>query len=791
MTISRFFCSFCILFCVPFLSYSQEIKISGYIKDQSNGEPLIGATVISFKGHNGTSSNSLGFYNISVKRAIGDTLVFSFVGYKQDTMFVNFIQDTTINVSLFAGIDLKEVSVFPDKTHSFGIRKAGLLHIPMSTYKELPSFMERDAIKSLQLLPGIASGLEGQSGLVVRGGGFDQNLFLLDGVPLYHVNHLGNYLSVFEVEALSDIKIFKGAFPASYGSRLSSITDIRIREGNKHSLKGSLSAGLISSSLILEGPIVKGKSSFLISVRRFWPDLVIMPLSSNLLEGATVGYNYFDNIIKVTHELSKNNKLYLSFYAGRDNYKTIFKEKNTSSVTKAYNKQTWGNLLLTGKWVHIYTPDLFGEITAGYTRYSSETSNIYEFSTSVGEYTEDHSIKKLSGVSDLNISGSFEYSPGNNIDLNFGAGSVLHFFDPGSSVYSSNIDGVQLEKDLIKNIKLRALESYIYTDNVFSITNNFALDLGLRWSTYFVEGEFFNSFEPRLSSTIFINDVYSLSVSYNRMQQYLHIISSSGQGIPSDLWMPSTSLIPPQQSSQISFSISRSFTKKGVEISLEGYFKEQSNLSTLKEGVSIFVGRDSWESKIENKGRGMSKGLELLVQKTKGSTTGWVSYTISKTTRKFPGINEGLSYPFKYDRRHDLSFVIKKKISNNIDLAATWIYGSGLPVNLALGKYRTVTTKDYINNSGDIFRFDQDAYIYGSKNSIRMRAYHRLDLGINFHKEKPKGKRTWSFSIYNLYNRQNPLYYYVDYPENESQMKIYQKSLFPIMPSISYLYRFN
>jgi len=316
-------------------SLAQEVLVSGFVKDSDSAEPLIGAYISCHENKYITSTNNFGYFTTKIKQGTNDSLIISFIGYRTDTVRLNTKSDTTIVVWLQAGVTLEEVSVVANISQIAGREQMSLLHVLISDFKVLPSFVERDAIKSLQLLPGIASGSEGQSGLNVRGGSPDQNLFLLDGVTLYHVNHLGNYLSVFETEALKDIKLFKGAFPARYGSRLSSVVDIRVKDGNKYSTHGNLSLGLLSTGVLLEGPIKKEKSSFLFSFRRFWPDIFMLPLSSIALDGGAIGYTFYDNIIKTNYEITSKDKMFLSFYFGRDAYSTNIHKKKSSSETDA------------------------------------------------------------------------------------------------------------------------------------------------------------------------------------------------------------------------------------------------------------------------------------------------------------------------------------------------------------------------------------------------------------------------------------------------------------------------
>lgn len=797
MRIKTFYLNISILLLLNCATNAQNVKISGFVRDSLSGEPLIGAYVINPEISSVTATNNFGFFSATLRSNTDEKIIFRFIGYKTDTLEYKAAKDTTVNVLLAPGISLGEVIVTGRISRIENREQMSLLHIQVSDFKILPAFVERDAIKSLQLLPGVASGGEGQSGLNVRGGSPDQNLFLLDGIPLYHVNHLGNYLSVFETEALKDIKLFKGAFPARYGSRLSSIVDIRVKDGNKYSTKGTFSLGLLSGSVLLEGPIKKGKSSYLFSFRRFWPDLFMVPLSSMALDGGSVGYNFYDNIFKINNEISLKDKIYFSFYFGRDSYNTVLREDQNSSKTTVINRIKWGNILFSTRWTHVFGPDLFSEFTVGYTNYRNSNTLKYDYSKPSSNISESIQSRYFSGVNDFNINTAFEYTPLSKIMFRFGGGTIYHIFNPGTALYKSNFEGLQNNEELIDNPKINAIENYLYAENEIKPLKFIDLNLGIRWSGYKTPSKFYNSFEPRFSTTIMVGELFAISASYSKMQQYIHLLSNSGLGLTSDLWMPSTANIIPEKSNQVAVGISKSIGNTGLDISIEGYVKKMTGMITFKEGSAFYSGTEVWEDKIEPNGNGDSKGLEILLQKTKGKMTGWISYTLSKSTRQFDNINMGLSYPYNYDRLHDLSIVLKRKLNENIDFSATWIYRSGLPVTLAIGKYQAITTKNYYDNTGSIYSYNEYAHLYEGKNGFRMRNYHRLDVGINFHKEKKRGTRTWSLNIYNVYNRKNPLYYYIDYPEYKTQsqgttprMKVIQKSLFPIMPTITYSFKF-
>jgi hypothetical protein len=795
---------------VTFQLNAQEIRISGHINDSSSGEPLIGANVANKVSNTGVATNNYGFFTLPVKTKNDMSLEFSYIGYEAVKISIDVIlADTIINVGLTPGVELDEVVVTAGSTRIASIEQMSLMHVQISDFKLLPSLGESDAIKSLQLLPGVSTGGEGQSGLNIRGGSFDQTLFLLDGVPLYHVNHLGNYLSVFETEALKDIKLYKGAFPARYGGRLSSVIDIRTKEGNKYSTKGNFSLGLLSSSILLEGPIVKGKSSYIISFRRFWPDLLTVPIGKLVWDnGIALGYNFYDNIVKYNHEFSNKDKIFLSYYGGRDAYRTVFKEKQATSVMTTADRIKWGNQLVSAKWTHIFGPALFSEFTAGFTNYRNSHIVSYDYNETTSNLTELSYTEQLSSINDLSLNTGFEYSPIETLGFKFGGGMVYHLFTPGQTTYITDFIDTERSEETFGNDRHNTVENFLYSEVEYSPSDYLDFNIGMRWTGYGTGTNYYQSFEPRLAATFNVKNLLDVSASYSTMQQYIHLLTSSGTGMTSDLWLPSTSGVPPEKSEQFALGISKTIGQTGLSVSIEGYTKKMSGLVSFKEGASFFAGTESWEDKLEIGGEGRSKGIEFLVQKSTGKTTGWISYTLSKTTRQFENINNGREYPFSYDKPHDLAIVLKRQLTDNIDFSASWVYSTGLPVTIALSKYKTVTTTDQANaNYPEMFLSLNDyAYLYGNKNSFRMRDYHRLDVGFNFSKEKKHGTRVWSVNIYNVYNRKNAIYYYfgntyetvkgIDEYGNhysyieETGYRLKQMSYFPLMPSFTYSYRF-
>ncbi len=771
------------------LQAKAQVVISGYVNDCVTGERLIGANVYEANSYTGTVTNAFGFFSLKIKSSSNTKLIFSYIGYKKQRIFLPQNIDTLLNICLVPGSELQEVKVS-------GIRQIedrpeiGTVNLSLNSIKHIPALGgEPDVIKALQLLPGVQGGDEGKSGLYVRGGSPDQNLMLLDDVPLYYVNHMGGFVSTFNVDAISDVKLIKGGFPARYGSRLSSVVDVRMKEGNMKEFHGAGTIGMITTKLMLEGPIIKDTMSYLISFRRFMYDLLMRPATYLITKGASMGYNFYDFNAKLNYKPNANNRFYLSFYGGDDKFIAKMKFKDDNYKAKIWNK--WGNLLGAGRWNHIFSPVLFANTTLTYTR--------YRYATYANSTTEDMESENsfLSAIRDINGKIDFEYSPINPLKIRFGINGIIHKYIPTSTSYKQVIDGKTKIDTIYNEYTATAYEWNSYIENEFHLGHVISGNLGLRYSNYQINDTTFHAFEPRAVLNIKFLPTTSLKLSYSYMQQYIHLLTSSGAGMSVDYWVPSTSVLSPEKSHLYSAGIAH--TRREVEFSVEGYYKTMQNLISFAEGIAYLGGSGSWQSKVDNKGEGTSYGVEFLAQKKTGQLTGWMSYTWSETTRQFEQQNFGKPYSFKYDRRHSLNMTASYKISDRINVAATWIFGTGNPITLALSHHYVID--DAMSQENTSIEPGHDltgGWEYGSKNSFRMRSYHRLDIGVNFTKKKRWGERTWNISIYNLYNRQNPYFYDLMTPYeaeeigdwNDKSLRYYQQSLFPFMPSVSYNIKF-
>ena len=810
-SMKKLFCLCLLLACTTV--FAQKYTISGYIEDATTGEKLISATVFETNKTLGTVSNTYGFYSLTLPSDSVE-IQCSYIGYNPVVKKILLDKDIAINFSLQPAVDLEEVVVRSSSTEKVTEKtQMSTIEVPIQQIKSLPALGgEVDILKVIQLLPGVQSGSEGSSGIYVRGGGPDQNLILLDGVPVYNVSHLFGFFSVFNADAVKNISIIKGGYPARYGGRLSSVLTINMKEGNMKEFHGEGSIGLISSKLTLEGPIIRDKTSFIISGRRTYLDLLTRPIikAANKQNGTsgTAGYYFYDVNAKVNHKISDKDRLFLSFYAGRD--KGFFVDEYEGEYTGDYRTEYkdkedlglgWGNSIAALRWNHQFSPKLFANTTLTYTNYDFLTKQ--ESSYERTNYAPDSTFTELnsstfqygSKIKDWGGKIDFDYVPSPQHYFRFGVNGIYHTFEPGVLAFNETSDFGTIDTSFSADV-INGTEAYVYIEDDIKITPRLKSNVGLHASLFNVDGETYTSLQPRISVRYMINENWSAKVSYANMTQYLHLLSTSGLSLPTDLWVPSTDSIGPQNSWQVAGGLAHTFQvkeKDDYEISIEGYYKEMNNLITYKEGASYILVADSWENKV-TVGKGWSYGAEFFLQKKKGRTTGWVGYTLSWTWRQFDEINFGEKYPYKYDRRHDLSIAVVHEINDRIDITGAFVYGTGNSITLPLSTYDSYPNYilDYGDNQngGYYNSYNNEVYQYGGKNNYRMAAYHRLDIGVNFHKKKKWGERTWSFSVYNTYNRKNPFFIYRGIDRNTNQDAFQQVSLFPVIPSFSYAFKF-
>ena len=803
-----------LVFLIQTLS-AANLTISGFISDQTSGETLLNGSIYDFKSGKGSVSNSYGFYSLSLPAGEVE-LRCSYVGYLTQNLHFLLTKDTTINIRLQPSTELSTVTVYGGSSRKeFGVLGAqmGAIEVPISQIKSIPAlFGETDVLKALQLLPGVQGGTEGSAGLYVRGGGPDENLLLLDGVPVYNVNHMGGFFSVFNADALKNVTLYKGNFPARFSSRLSSVIDIRMNDGNAKEIHGNVSVGIITSKFNLEGPIIKDKTTFNLSYRRTYGDLIIKPAmwyaaqKQNNGNSYSAGYYFYDLNAKITHKISDTDKLFLSLYSGDDDISMDLKNDYSTGGQNGYNVTSlgmkWGNLISAFRWNHIINSKLFMNTTASYTRYRFNmlvgNEDKHKTSSETAFTDTKFELGYMSGISDYALRTDFDYTPLPGHDVKFGASYVNHTFRPGVQVFNYSITQtttVSVDTTLgDKNV--RGHEVNLYAEDNLSIGSFVKANVGVNYSMFQVQGQFYHSLEPRLSARLLLSDKLSLKAGYASMSQYIHLLSNSNLSLPTDLWVPVTKRIVPMNSKQYSVGLFYNLNDV-VDLSVESYYKSMDNLIEYKDGAGFGASTTGWEDKV-SMGRGWSYGVEFRAQKTVGKTTGWLAYTWSKAERKFdkPGqeINNGNVFPAKYDRRHNISLTMNHKFSDRFDLSGTWVYYSGNCGTLATQQYKAVNIPDL--DWQDVSTID---YV-SERNNYRLPAYHRMDIGFNWHKKKKHGVRTWNFSLYNAYNQKNPFIVRQSYsndlvynPATNSydSRKIFVKtSIFPIIPSISYSYKF-
>lgn len=761
----------------------QKATISGYIRDADTRESLIGANVFDLRKSLGSSSNTYGFFSLTLP-VDSVNLNISYVGYQGKSISFYLRKDTVLDISLSARGMMDEIVVSAEKYEAIQeVSQMSSINVPIEQIKSLPALLgEVDVLKILQLLPGVQSGNEGTSGLYVRGGGPDQNLILLDGVPVYNVSHLFGFFSVFNADAINNVQLIKGGFPARYGGRLSSVLDISMKEGNMQRFQAEGSVGIVASRLTLEGPIIKDKTSFIVSGRRTYIDVLTRPLTRLALQGnGTAGYYFYDLNAKINHKFSDRSRLFLSSYMGDDRAFTRFKDFNITSEGRTdINTQfglNWGNLTAALRWNYVINPKFFSNTTLTYSRYRFDVGVNFDYLFTPNSGPKQEQIfanRYFSGIEDLGAKVDFEYVPNPNHFIRFGTNYIHHTFNPGVTSVRSG----QAIDTTFGATKLGAHELAFYVEDDFKIGSRLKINPGLHFSVFQPGSRVYTSLQPRFSGRYLLSDKVSLKASYANMAQFIHLLTNSGIGLPTDLWVPSTDRIAPQRSWQVAAGIAYNLGNN-YEFSVEGYYKEMFNLIEYKEGASFIDSSGDWQDKVEV-GDGDSYGAEVFLQKKKGRLTGWIGYTLSWTNRQFDNLNFGRPFPYKYDRRHDIGIATVYDVSEKIDVSGTWVYGTGNALSLPNAIYPVGD-----GNSWPFF-----AQHYGERNSFRMAAYHRLDLSINFKTKKPRGYRTWSFGLYNAYSRMNPFFVDLSY-DRRGNRRFIQYSLFPVIPAVSYNFKFT
>ena len=765
-------------------SFAQErFTISGTISDAENGETLIGATVFVAEAGTGTTTNEYGFYSITLEGGDSVRVEFSYVGFQSEvrTLFLN--EDQILNIELGTGVQLEEVVV---KANSYQEQlNSTEMSVEVITTKEaklVPVLLgESDIIKTIQLKPGIPSGAEGTTGLYVRGGGTDQNLIVLDEAIVYNANHLFGFFSTFNTDAVKDLKLYKGGYPAQYGGRLSSVIDVKLKEGNNKKFSGTGGVGLIASRLTLEGPIQKGKSSFIVSGRRTYFDLITRGINNANSDNEDFtqipDYFFYDLNTKVNFQLSEKDRLYLSGYFGRDVFGF-----NSDFFNFRFD---WGNATGTARWNHVFNPKLFSNTTFTYSDYQYNITNeVTSFSFEIG-----------SKIKDANLKTDFYYAINNAHTLRFGIGGTYHQFEVGRLQAGSD-DG---EISFSAGQDFDGIEYGAYVADEWEVNDRLKINPGLRVSGFTNDGKTYLNLEPRVSGKYSLSDRLTAKASYARMNQYLHLISSSGIALPTDVWYPSTAGIAPQRSDQVAAGWSLLLGDQFF-VTNEYWYKWLDNQLDFIDGAELFA-NDELEDEFAI-GKGYSYGAELSIEKKEGKLTGWIGYTLSITRRgEFRPIDplaqfsEGLAYfSPRYDRRHDVSIVAAYEINRRFTATAAWVYGSGDLTWLPPGRF---TYQDIYGAN-----FEAVVPVFENRNNVRLAPYHRLDLGLVI-KFFPKwGESDLTLNVVNAYDRRNAFFIFLEPEFREAtdqdgtvfevpeRIAAKQVSLFPILPSITWNFSF-
>ncbi|HRY98727.1 MAG TPA: TonB-dependent receptor [Bacteroidales bacterium] len=768
----------------PALAQTPQFVLSGYASEAGSKELLIGVNVYIPALGKGTTTNRYGFYSIPLPQG-KHTLIYSFIGYKKVERVVELNASRVIDIALEPSLELEGVEIKAERMERISeVVQMSSIDLPVQQVRNLPALLgEKDVFKTLQLMPGVQSGSEGSSGLYVRGGGPDQNLIILDDATVYNANHLFGFFSLFNGDALKSIELIKGGFPARYGGRLSSVVDMNMKDGNKQELHGAGGIGLISSRLVLEGPLKKDTSSFLVSGRRTYIDALTRPF---MPKEEKVGYYFYDVTAKVNYDFGPRNKVYASAYLGRDKFSYLDRYASGEDRAGLY----WENATATFRWNHLYSNKLFSNTSLIYSNYDLNIYNEERWEDSEFE------LRYRSGIRDLSIKHDLDYFLNADHQIRAGIQSTLHKFSPSAFVIKDS-DANQYEESVND---IYTVESGLYIEDEARLNSWLKMNAGIRLS-HFTHGAV-TTFrpEPRASLAFRLDKNMSAKASFAMMNQYVHLLSNTGIGLPTDLWVPSTENIGPQQSMQLAAGLARDIPEYDLGLSIEGYYKWSDDILGYREGASFLLIDDptdadefSWEENITI-GQSWSYGTEVLIQKKQGKLSGWIGYTLSWTWKQFDELNFGKKFFAKHDRRHDVSVVAIYKLSDDITLSGTWVYGTGNAITLPLAEYYAIMHYPGSIEPGTMSWFMYDyRYVsdYGEKNSYRMAPYHRMDIGIQFHKQMRRHKRTWELSLYNAYNRKNPFYYYIDTDwENQGQRILKQVSLFPVIPSISYSFEF-
>lgn len=764
----------------------ERATISGYINDLQGKETILGATIVNVGTTLGTITNEFGFYSITLPKG-NVNLRYSYVGYTAQTKTFNLTKDTVINVLLSGDAQLQEIVVTGEKAEA-GIASTGMgsLDIPVRMIEHTPTLLgETDLMRTIQMTPGVQQGVGGASSFFVRGGNGDENLVLLDGAPVYKIDHLFGFFSVFTPEAIKKVSFYKSSFPARYNGRTSSVMDVRTKDGDLQNYHGSVSIGLLTSRINFEGPIVKDKTAFNISARTTYFSAVATPF---MPKDSKFSYWFYDLNAKINHKFSDKDRLFFGLYNGQDKYHDNYEDDwGDNNYHDHYGSDMkWGNTIPSLRWNHVFSQKLFSNTTISYNHYRMNLSSFDEETNKSNNSFTSSSSTYGSEIIDWGASSDFDFMPSPKHSIKFGINYLYHDFAPETTSMRDKYNDKESSSDSTYSTtgkEIYAHELSLYIDDNWKLTDFLHVNPGFAYTVFSVEGKSYHNYQPRLSVKYIIHSYWNVKASFTMMSQCVHMLSSTPIAMPTDLWVPITKDIKPEHATQYSVGAYCTLIK-GYEFSLEGYFKEMNNVLEYKDGMSYMGFSGNWNQLVAM-GEGTSKGVEFMARKTSGALTGMVSYTLSKSDRKFDrgsGVNNGEKFPFTYDRRHNFNIALSQEFNERIQLDVTWMFYSGAYTSISTSKEPMITPEGVGSKIG---------YIEG-RNNYHLPPTHLMCIGINFTKQKKHCQRIWNFSVYNAYNSMNPAFVYKkedDYG-NIVEGKLTKITILPIIPSFTLTYKF-
>jgi outer membrane receptor for ferrienterochelin and colicin len=796
------------LFCfLPLLLFAQQKHtLNGYVYEKGSQESLPGVTIYLPAYKTNTYTNSYGFYSITYPATDSIMVIYNYLGFSMDTIVLASVPDLSFNKVMNKTFTLQTVNVVAEKKIT-EVTQMSAHKITALEIKSIPMlFGEKDLFKTLILMPGVSSGTEGTSGIFVRGGSPDQNLIILDEATIYNASHLLSFFSIFNGDAIKSADLIKGGFPARYGGRLSSVIDVKMKEGNKESYHGEGGIGLLSGHFMTEGPILKNKSSFMISGRRTWFDLLSKPIMNIIEPGMTAGYYFYDLNAKFNYDFGNKDKLYLSAYFGRDKFNMNIKEKSASIKSKYNAGLFWQNGLATLRWNHLFFNKLFSNMSFIFTDYQMKIFQEIKERSNENEFNFKYHF--TSGIRDYSLKYDLTFIPNSTHTILIGALVTYHEARPNA---------IQIKVDTIKRKKTTmepGLEYLLFAEDEINIKNKLRINAGVRLNFFSVPQKTYVLPEPRLSFSYSFRKDLVVKASYAMMNQYMLLLSPTTIGLPNDLWVPVTKNIRPQRSQQVALGLVYEPDKPNLTFSIEGYYKKMNHIIAYQSGASFMANEDlfegninennnlDWQTKITT-GKGWAYGVEFLARKSVGKITGWVAYTLSWSKMQFDKLNFGEKFWARHDRRHDVSIALMYSPAKRINLSLTWVYATGNALTLPDESYQIQGIDDLLSQYYNLSpEFTPTYYFmyaenFGAKNSFRMEAYHHLDIAVQFikpHKKRKGFESIFEVSIYNVYNHKNPFIYLVTEKQENLQEKLTRRltkiSIFPIIPSFTYSFRF-